>query len=271
MKTLHGKRVVITGAGGGIGKALSLALADEGCVLAISDIDAESLARTESLVRQRDAKVFSSILDVSDKNSMRTYPDEVADALGGADIIVNNAGVVVVASVEEHTLEDYEWLMGINFWGMLYGSKFFMPLLRKSHEACIVNISSLFGMVSMPHLSSYNAAKFAVRGFSDSLAHELHGSSIRVMTVYPGGVRTDFVKRARFASTPGKKTHQEFNSVFSKFSMSTPESVAKAVIHGLRKNKKRVLVGPDAYSGDIAARLFPVGHGIISRLIGSHI
>jgi butyryl-CoA dehydrogenase len=271
MKTLKGKNVVITGAGGGIGRALALAFAEEGCGLAISDIDPSALAITESRVRVRCANVFSRVLDVSDKESMRAYPDEVSAALGGADIVVNNAGVVVVASVEEHTIEDYEWLMGINFWGMLYGSKFFIPVLKTSPEACIVNISSVFGMVSMPHLSSYNAAKFAVRGFSESLSHELHGSNIRVMTVFPGGVRTDFVKKARFGSTPCKKTHQEFNSLFTKFSMSTPESVSKAVINGLKKNKKRVLVGPDAYSGDIAARLFPESHGIITRLIGSHV
>lgn len=271
MKTLNGKNVVITGAGGGIGRALALSFADEGCGLAISDIDSESLAQTESLVRKRGTRVFSRVLDVSDKDSMSAYPDMVMEALGSADIVINNAGVVVVASVEEHTIDDYEWLMGINFWGVVYGSKFFIPYLRKSPEAAIVNISSVFGMISMPHLSSYNAAKFAVRGFSESLSHELHGSNIRVMGVYPGGVRTDFVTKARFGSTPGKKSHKEFNSIFKKYSMSTPEKVAKVVIKGLKQNKKRVLVGPDAYSGDVAARLFPVSHGIIARLIGSHV
>ncbi len=271
MKTLNGKNVVITGAGGGIGRALSLAFANEGCNLAVSDIDPESLAGTEDMLVKRGARVFSRVLDVSDKVAMGGYPGEVAEALGSVDVVVNNAGVVVVSSVEEHTIEDYEWLMGINFWGVLYGSKFFIPHLRKAEEAFIVNISSVFGMVAMPHLSSYNAAKFAVRGFSEALSHELHGSNIRVMTVYPGGVKTGFVKRARFCSTPKKKTHREFNTIFEKFSMSSPESVSREVIRGIRKNKKRVLVGPDAYSGDVASRLFPVGHGLISRMIGSRI
>lgn len=271
MKTLKGKNVVITGAGGGIGRALALSFADEGCGLALSDIDGESLHGTESLSRERGARVYSRVLDVSDKEAMKGYPDKVAEALGGVDIVINNAGVVVVSSVEQHSIEDYEWLMGVNFWGVVYGCKFFIPHLRQSKDACIVNMSSVFGMLAMPHLSSYNAAKFAVRGFSESLAHELHGSSVRVMTVYPGGVRTDFVKKGRFGSTPGKKSHQEFNALFTTYSMSTPSAVSNAVIRGLKNHKKRVLVGPDAVSGDLVSRLFPVFHGRICRFIGSRV
>lgn len=271
MKTLTNKNVVITGAGGGIGRALALQFADEGCGLAISDINRDALQNTEKLLKNKGVRVFSDILDVSDRKSMEGYPEKVVAALGSVDVVVNNAGVAVVSTVEEHTVEDYEWLMGINFWGVLYGSKFFIPHLRKSEEACIINISSVFGLVSMPNLSSYNAAKFAVRGFSESLAHELHGSNVRVMTVYPGGVKTDFAKKARFSSTPGKKkkNHHEFNNLFEKYSMSTPESTSRAVIRGLKKNKKRVLVGPDAISGDFMARLLPVTHGLIIRLISS--
>lgn len=273
MKTLTNKNVVITGAGGGIGRALALQFADEGCGLAISDINKDSLLETEKLLEKTGARVYSEILDVSDRESMEGYPEKVVKTLGGVDVVVNNAGVVVVSTVEEHTVDDYEWLMGINFWGVLYGSKFFIPHLRNASEACIVNISSVFGMMSMPNLSSYNAAKFAVRGFSESLAHELHDSNVRVMTVYPGGVKTGFAKSARFCSTPGKKkkTHQEFNNLFEKYSMSTPESTSRAVIRGLKKNKKRVLVGPDAFSGDLMVRMFPVAHGWITRLISSRV
>jgi NAD(P)-dependent dehydrogenase (short-subunit alcohol dehydrogenase family) len=237
MKTLKNKNVVITGAGGGIGRALALAFADEGCGLAISDINTDALLETETLLVKKGARVYSTILDVSDRVSMERYPETVVDALGHVDIVINNAGVAIVSTVEEHTIEDYQWLMGINFWGVLYGSKFFIPYLRRAKEACIVNISSVFGMLAMPNLSSYNAAKFAVRGFSESLAHELHHTNIRVMTVYPGGVKTGFAKRARFGSTPGKKkkSHQEFNHLFEKYSMSTPESTSRAVLSGIKK------------------------------------
>ncbi len=271
MKTLTNKNVVITGAGGGIGQALALQFADEGCSLAISDINSDALLVTEKLLKNKGVRVYSEILDVSDRTSMEFYPEKVIKALGGVDVVINNAGVAVLSTVEEHTVEDYEWLMGINFWGVLYGSKFFIPHLRNSKEACIVNISSVFGMLSMPNLSSYNAAKFAVRGFSESLQHELHDTNIRVMTVYPGGVKTNFAKKARFSSTPGKKSHQEFNNLFEKFSMSTPESTSRAVIRGLKKYKKRVLVGPDAFSGDLMVRLLPVAHGWITRLISSRV
>lgn len=271
MKKLTNKNVVITGAGGGIGRSLALHFANEGCNLAISDIDQESLNRTETLLQKTGVKIFSQILDVSDRGCMEQYPEKVVSEMGGVDIVVNNAGVVVVSTVEEHSVDDYEWLMGINFWGVLYGSKFFIPYLRRAEEACIINISSIFGMVSMPNLSSYNAAKFAVRGFSESLQHELHGSGIRVMGVYPGGVKTDFAKKARFKSTPGrsKKTHQEFSNIFEKYSMSTPDSTSRAVLKGLKKRKKRVLVGPDAKSGELLSRLMPVRHGWMIRLIGS--
>ncbi|MGM0418638.1 MAG: SDR family NAD(P)-dependent oxidoreductase [Thermodesulfobacteriota bacterium] len=273
MKTLKNKIVVITGAGGGIGRSLAFNFAKEGADIAISDIDKNALMETENLLKETGVNVFSQRLDVSDRSAMEKYPEAVVTEMGGVDIIVNNAGVVVVSTVEEHSVDDYEWLMGINFWGVLYGSKFFIPYLKKAEEACIINISSIFGMVSMPNLSSYNAAKFAIRGFSDSLQHELHGSNIRVMGVYPGGVKTDFARKARFNSTPGKKktSHQEFNTIFEKYSMSTPDSTSRAVIKGLKKRKKRVLVGLDAVSGEILSRLMPVGHGWMIRFIGSRV
>ncbi len=269
MKQLQNKIAVITGAGSGIGRALALHLADEGCRLAISDIDGEALGETEALLKQKGTEFYSEILDVSDRRSMEVYPEKVVSHLGGVDIVINNAGVVAVSTVEEHTIEDYEWLMGVNFWGVLYGSKFFIPYMRKTSKTCIVNVSSIFGLVSMPNLSSYNAAKFAVRGFSESLRHELSDTGIRVMTVFPGGVKTGFAKKARFKSSPGKKSHDQFNRIFEKYSMSTTGSTAKAIIRGIKKEKKRILIGPDAVLGDLLQRLMPVGYGWMVRLISS--
>ncbi len=271
MKILKNKTAVVTGAGAGIGRAIALHLADEGCGLAVSDINGEALCETETLLKKKGARVFSTPLDVADRKIMESYPEKVMNHFGGVDIVINNAGVAVVATVEEHSIEDYEWLMGVNFWGVLYGSKFFIPYLRQADEACIVNISSVFGLVSMPNLSSYNAAKFAVRGFSESLRHELSNTRIRVMTVFPGGVKTGFAKKARFESTPGKKSHEQFNQIFEKYSMSTAESTAQAVIRGIKNRRKRLLIGPDAVLGDLLQRLMPVRYDWLVRLISSRV
>ena len=271
MKLLKNKVVVITGAGSGIGRALALSFADEGCHLAISDINRTALSETKNLLKNRDIRIYSDILNVSDKDAMAAYPEKVFKNLGGVDIVINNAGVCVLATVEEHTIEDYEWLMGVNFWGVLYGSKFFIPYLRKAREAYIVNISSVFGLLSMPNLSAYNAAKFAVRGFSESLRHELASTNIRVMSVFPGGVKTNFSKTARFESTPGKSSHEQFNKIFEKHSMSTVESVTNSIIRGIKKRRERVLIGPDAVLGDLLLRIMPVRYDWMVRLISSRL
>jgi len=271
MKNLKNKVAVITGAGAGIGRELALACADEGCHVAISDIDKKALRETEALVKNRDVRVFSEVLDVSNKKTMNEYPQKVCDKLGTVDIVINNAGVCALATVEEHSIEDYEWLMGVNFWGVLYGSKFFISHLRKETETYIVNISSVFGLVSMPNLSSYSAAKFAVRGFTESLRHELNDTNINVISVFPGGVKTDFSKKARFESTPGKSNHNEFNDIFEKYSMSTAESTAQKIIRGIKKSKKRIRIGPDAISGDYLLRLMPIRYDMFVRFICSKI
>jgi len=269
MNQLNHKNAVITGAGGGIGRALACALADEGCRLAISDINPDALLKTEALLKEKQATVYAQVLDVADQKAMEAYPEKVVQHLGGVDILINNAGVAVVSTVEEHTIEDYQWLMGINFWGMVYGCKFFLPHLKKDSRTFIVNISSIFGLVAMPHLSSYSAAKFAVSGFSDALAHELEKTRIRVMTVYPGGVKTGMARNARFRSTPAGKSHEQFSRVFETFSMSTPESTARAIVRGLKKGKRRARIGPDAVMGDILKRILPVGHRWLIRLISA--
>lgn len=271
MKILTNKVVVITGAGSGIGRALALRFADEGCHLAISDINRTALSETENLLKSREIKIYSDILDVSDKEAMAAYPEKVINNLGCVNIVINNAGVCVLATVEEHTIEDYEWLMGVNFWGVLYGSKFFIPYLREAREAYIVNISSVFGLLSMPNLSSYNAAKFAVRGFTESLRHELNNTNIRVMSVFPGGVKTNFSKTARFESTPGKSNHEEFNKIFEKYSMSTVESTANAIIRSIKKRRERILIGLDSVLGDLLQRLMPVRYDWMVRLICSRL
>jgi short-subunit dehydrogenase len=266
VKNLNEKTAVITGAGSGIGRALALNLAEEGCHLAISDINQATLSETENLLKDKKIKVYSEVLDVSNKEAMQAYPEKVIQNLGEVHILINNAGVSMAATVEEHKVEDYEWLMGINFWGVLFGTKYFLPYLQESTEAHIVNLSSLFGLISNPNQSSYNAAKFAVRGFTDSLRQELRGSNIGVTCIHPGGIRTNLTNSALFVSSPGGKTREQFCAAFDKYAGVTPDKAAKAIIKGIKKKKVRVLIGPDAIIGDIVQRIMPQRYSWIGRL-----
>jgi short-subunit dehydrogenase len=178
-------------------------------------------------------------------------------------VLVNNAGVAVTATFEEHSLEDFEWLIGINLWGVVYGCKFFLPALHEVDEAHIVNVSSVFGFVGMPLNSSYCASKFAVRGFSEALRAELSGSTIGVTSVHPGGVATSIVRDARVAERGFEGLHQSTVRRFKH--MLPPEKAARAIVKGIRKNSARVLITREAYLIDVLKRLFPV---LSSELIG---
>ncbi len=267
MNNIDNKVAVITGAGSGIGRALALNLAKEGCHLAISDINQTTLFETEELLKPYQVQGYSQILDVSDKAAMEAYPGNVIQNLGGVNILINNAGVTIMATVEEHTIEDYEWLMGINFWGVLHGTKFFLPHLLKSNGAHIVNISSVFGLIAAPNQSAYSAAKFAVRGFTESLRHELRGSNIHVSCIHPGGVKSNISKNARFISSPGGKTHAQLNVAFEKFSKTTTDKTAKAIVKSIKKQKERVVVGMDAAFADVIQRIMPQRYGWMSRIM----
>jgi NAD(P)-dependent dehydrogenase (short-subunit alcohol dehydrogenase family) len=257
MKTLKNRVAVITGAGSGIGRALALLLAQHGCRVAAADINEDSAAETAAIVRHHGVPASAHQLDVADKNAMQAFPGQVIDQFGAVHIVVNNAGVTVAATVEEHSIEDYEWLMGINFWGVLYGTKFFLPHLRQVDEAHIVNISSVFGLIAVPNQSSYNAAKFAVRGFTESLRQELAGSSIGVSCVHPGGVKTNIVRAARYVSLPSGQAHDEATESFAKMARLTPEAAARQIVRAIKKRTPRVLVGTDAAVLDLMQRLFP--------------
>lgn len=266
MKNLLGKVVVITGAGSGIGRALALRLAQEGCHLALSDIDAEGLKETERLVSTFKVNVSCHQVDVSNKDQMYAHADEVAETQGRVDIIINNAGVSVTDSVINVSYEDFEWLMGINFWGVVYGTKAFLPYLKKQSEGHIVNISSINGILPWPNHSPYCSSKFAVKGFTESLLQECDGTSIRVSCVHPGGIKTNIVRNSRFRESANKKINKEnLEKLFDKAAKTTAEKAADIIVRGIKNNKRRILVGTDALIMDWLTRLLPIS---CVRLIG---
>jgi short-subunit dehydrogenase len=253
MKKLQDRVAVVTGAAGGIGRAVSLKLAQEGCDLAISDVNEAGLAETASQIRALGRRVCTHRVDVSDKERVRRYADEVHAEYGQINILVNNAGVTIMATFEEHSVADLEWIFGINFWGVVYGCKFFLPYLKQADEAHIVNMSSVFGIIGVPQQSSYCATKFAVRGFSEALWVELKEHNIGVTTVHPAGVRTDIAKSARAAD---ERSKSQAIQIIEKNSVP-PERAAELIVGAIKKNKMRQMVARESYLIDWAKRLAP--------------
>ena len=256
MKNFTDRTAVITGAGSGIGRATSLLLAEKGCRLALSDINEQGLEETARLVRERGRPVSTHLVDVANKQRMQEFASEVVEKHGAAHILINNAGVAVNATFLEQSLEDFEWLMGINFWGVVYGCKFFLPHILQAGEGHIVNISSLFGLLGVPQQSSYCASKFAVRGFTETLRVELRHSNVGVTSVHPGGVATNIAAASRVSG--GEKAleaHKRAVRAFQK--MLPPEVAAAAIVGGIRRNKARVLIARETYVADTVKRLLP--------------
>jgi NAD(P)-dependent dehydrogenase (short-subunit alcohol dehydrogenase family) len=260
MKRLRDRIALVTGAASGIGRATSELLAKKGADILLVDVDAEGLAETARRVRGAGRRASEHVLDVSDKAQMQALAAQVEQSHGAVHVLVNNAGVSVGATFEQHSLEDFEWLMGINFWGVVYGCKFFLPHLRRADEAQIVNISSVFGIVGMPLNASYCASKFALRGLSETLRAELADTPIGVTSVHPGGVATNIVRRSRFVEPAGfEGLHERTVHAFER--MLSPEKAAQAIVRGIEKNSARVLITREAYLIDVAKRLMPVLSG----------
>jgi NAD(P)-dependent dehydrogenase (short-subunit alcohol dehydrogenase family) len=254
MRHFTDRVAVITGAGSGIGRALALELADLGARLALSDIDEVAVADTAARCEKAGAQAKSYRLDVADRAAMTAHADAVAAEFGQVNLVVNNAGVALVATVEEMSYEDLEWIVGINFWGVVHGTQAFLPHLIASGDGHLVNVSSVFGFVGVPTQAAYNATKFAVRGFTEALRQEMLVAKrpVQVSCVHPGGIRTNIARDAR--DTTGQDPHQRAVD-FAKIARTTPEDAAKIIIRGVRRNKPRILVGPDAYVFDAVPRL----------------
>ena len=249
---------VITGAGSGIGRALAVALADEGIRgLAVSDKNEDTLAETVDLVKGSKTEVISVPLDVSSLEDIERHKDSVLERFGSASHLFNNAGVGLVGRTEEVSFEDMEWLMDINFWGTVYGTKVFLPVFRKQGFGHIVNFSSVFGLIAPPGQSTYCASKFAVRGFTESLRHELDGTDIHVTSVHPGGVKTNIARDARKGENAPQEDKDMAPVIFEKITRTSPPDAAATIIKGVKARSPRVLIGSDAFQMSVIQRLFP--------------
>ena len=252
------KNAVITGAGSGIGRALALQLNREGCRLELCDVDAAGLEQTLSLLPRPEISAHGECVDVADPLAVAAWADGVADRRGHADIVVNNAGVGLVGTVRDNRPGDVEWLMGINFWGVVHGTRSFLPLLEASPRGHLVNISSVFGLIGVPSQSAYNAAKFAVRGYTEALRQEMAGTSVHVMCVHPGGIQTDIARRSR--SSDPASTADDRDARFKNLARTSAETAAAKIISAIERRKARLLIGADAHYISLISRLFPVSY-----------
>ncbi|MDN5895964.1 MAG: SDR family NAD(P)-dependent oxidoreductase [Nocardioides sp.] len=248
MKSLESKVVVVTGASSGIGRALAVNAAGKGALLALSDLDEAGLSETVDLAKNAGAReVRSDLVDVADRAAMGAWAASVADQFGRVNVVINNAGVALAGNFEEMEYDDFEWIVGINFWGVVHGTKEFLPHLIASGEGHIVNLSSLFGLLSIPGQSAYNATKYAVRGFSEAVREELliARHPVGVTVIHPGGIKTAIARNARVtASEDQAETARVFDKSLARM---TPEKAASIIIDGVLAGKPRVLVGIDAH------------------------
>jgi len=269
MTQVAGKVAVITGAGSGIGRALAYELARRGASLALSDVDGAGLAETVAHSRVIGAAVHEAKLDVSDRQALLAYAEAVYDEYGRVNLVFNNAGIAFTGDVEQMSFEQIERVMDVDFWGVVNGTKAFLPYLIASGEGHVVNISSLFGLLAVPGQSAYNAAKFAVRGFTESLAMEMkvNNHPVRVTCVHPGGVKTAIARNG--GTVEGRDSAQLAEFFDSKLAKTTADSAARQILAGVSKNRVRTLVGLDAKFLDAAVRLVgPRYQSVLTFLAG---
>jgi NADP-dependent 3-hydroxy acid dehydrogenase YdfG len=260
MEGFAGKVAVVTGAGSGIGQALALELGRSGAKLAISDVDTKGLAETERQLKAIGAPVKTDRLDVTEREAFLLYADEVQAHFGKVNQIYNNAGIAHTGDVERVSFKDIERVMDVDFWGVVNGTKAFLPHIIASGDGHIVNVSSLFGIFSVPGQAAYNAAKFAVRGFTEALRQEMMaaGHPVAVTTVHPGGIKTAIARNATAVEGLDQAAlAKEFDKKLARLS---PERAAKIILEAVRKKNARVLVGADAKILDVIVRLTGSGY-----------
>jgi len=265
MKNFENSVTVITGAASGIGRALALNLTKRGAIVVLADKNMQGLNETHKMVTALGGTASVHELDVSDAAAFADLATAVNDKYGKVNMLFNNAGVSLIDKVSEQSLEDFHWLMNINFWGVVHGCKAFLPYLQKEDEAALVNVSSLFGLLALPLQSAYNASKFAVRGYTEALRTEMTGTPVQVTCVHPGGIKTDITKNAKVSDGALDVSQEQLSKDFEKQAKTTAEQAAQVIISGLEKKKRRILIGADAKILDFLVRMFPARY---SKILG---
>lgn len=261
----EGKVAVITGAGSGIGRALAMQLAHSGARLALSDIDGAALNETlRGLPAGIEARGYE--VNVASRAAVFAHADHVRREFGAAHFVFNNAGSTMIGTFENLEIDEIEWQMGINLWGVIYGSKAFLPIMLAQREGCIVNISSVFGLVGYPAQSAYNISKFGVRGLTECLWRELEGTGVRAVSVHPGGIKTNIGRAGRRCRRAGE-VEAQFSKLAEEFLVTPPERCAADILNGVRRNKKRVITGSRSMSVFWLSRLLPNSYHSILKLM----
>ena len=265
MKSFSGKIVVITGAGSGIGRALAQQLATKGARLALSDVNTSGLEETlRSLPGQAEARGYA--LDVSNRRAVFAHADEVKRDFGTAHCVINNAGATMIGTIEHMTVEEIEWQVGINLWGVIFGTKAFLPMMLAQSEGCIVNISSVFGLAGYPAQGAYNISKFGVRGLTECLWSELEGTGVSAVCVHPGGFKTNIEKAGRRCAAAGEE-EARFSMLADKLLQTPPEECASDIIAGVERGKRRIITGHKSTSLFWLTRLMPNRYPAILKTI----
>jgi len=264
LKRLSGRVAVVTGAGSGIGRATSLALAERGCSIAVVDVQPDGAEETADLIRSLGTRASVHVADVRDPKRMGELPSEVEGSLGSCQILVNNAGVTAAGAFADETVEDLRWIVDINVWGVVHGCRAFLPMLREADEAHIVNMSSMVGLLGLPHNVSYSLTKGAVRAFSEALRGELVTTQVGVTVVFPGAIHTNITAGARGGQAT--RLAEMGQSRLAPHVMRPPSAVARRIVSAIERDRARVVVGPDAHVVSALTRVLPGRSGLVGRL-----
>jgi NADP-dependent 3-hydroxy acid dehydrogenase YdfG len=257
---LANRVAVITGAGSGIGRATAIAMARRGCHLALADIDEAAVRDSVATAQALGVRATAHRLDVTDRAAVAAFPAAVSSAHKRVDLVMNNAGVALGGTFEQVDEADFDWLLEVNFHGVVRMTRAFLPLLHQSDDARIVNVSSIYGIIAPPGHAAYAASKFAVRGFSNALRHELEGSTVGVSIVHPGGVATSISKNARIPAGAPQDEVERRRKAMEKLLRMPPEQAGEIIVRGIEKRRARILVGSDAKAAAFLERLAPVGY-----------
>jgi NADP-dependent 3-hydroxy acid dehydrogenase YdfG len=257
---LANRVAVITGAGSGIGRATALSMARRGCHLALADINEDAVQDSAHAAQALGVRATAHRLDVADRAAVAAFPEQVKSAHKRVDLVMNNAGVALGGTFEQVSEADFDWLMEINFHGVVRMTRAFLPLLHQSDDARIVNVSSIYGIITPPGQAAYSASKFAVRGFSNVLRHELEGSTVGVSVVHPGGVATSIANNARAPAGAPADEVERHRKIMKKLLRMPPEQAGEIIVRGIEKRQARILVGSDAKAAAFLERLAPVAY-----------